>query len=67
MQVDSEMLTKVLGYIQKGKDEGAKLVLGGNRIGTKGYYLEPTIFVDVKDDMAIARDEVSNFIFFDIT
>lgn len=61
------MLTKVLGYIQKGKDEGAKLVLGGNRIGTKGYYLEPTIFVDVKDDMAIARDEVSNFIFFDIT
>ncbi|CAB3236865.1 unnamed protein product [Arctia plantaginis] len=57
-QVDSEMMTKVLRYIQKGKEEGAKLVLGGNRIGTKGYYLEPTIFIDVKDDMAIAKDEI---------
>ncbi len=51
---------RVLGYIEKGKAEGARLLLGG---GTpqhleKGYYVEPTVFVDVTNDMAIAREEI---------
>ncbi|XP_073942851.1 aldehyde dehydrogenase 1A1-like isoform X1 [Choristoneura fumiferana] len=57
-QIDDEMMNKVLGYINKGKQEGAKLLTGGNRIGTTGYYIEPTVFADVKDDMIIAKEEI---------
>ncbi|GBP23965.1 Retinal dehydrogenase 1 [Eumeta japonica] len=57
-QVDEEMMNKVLGYIEKGKAEGAKLLTGGQRIGTTGYYLEPTVFADVTDDMTIAKEEI---------
>ncbi|XP_075971540.1 aldehyde dehydrogenase 1A1-like [Anticarsia gemmatalis] len=57
-QIDKSMLEKVMGYIEKGKQEGAKLVTGGKRIGNTGYYIEPTIFVDVKDDMTIAKEEI---------
>lgn len=52
------MMNKVLGYIEKGKKEGAKLLTGGNRIGKTGFYVEPTVFVDVTDDMTIAKEEV---------
>lgn len=52
------MFDKVLGYIAAGKKEGAKCVAGGDRLGTKGYYVQPTVFADVKDDMKIAREEV---------
>ena len=45
--------------IDSGKSEGAKLVQGGGRVGEKGYYVAPTVFADVKDNMTIARDEVS--------
>ena len=38
--------------------KGAKLLTGGKRFGDRGYYIEPTLFVDVKDEMAIARDEI---------
>lgn len=51
-------MNKVLGYIQKGKKEGAKLLTGGKRIGNTGYYIEPTVFSDVTDDMIIAKEEV---------
>ncbi|KAM3967226.1 aldehyde dehydrogenase 1A1-like [Aphomia sociella] len=57
-QIDESMFNKVLGYIEKGKSEGAKLLYGGKRIGTKGFYLEPTVFSDVKDDMVIAKEEI---------
>ncbi|XP_013200200.1 aldehyde dehydrogenase 1A1 [Amyelois transitella] len=57
-QVDEEMMNKVLGYIEKGKKEGARLLTGGKRIGNTGYYIEPAVFVDVKDDMTIAREEI---------
>lgn len=53
-------MTKVLGYIEKGKQQGAKLMTGGKRVGTTGYYIEPTVFADVTDDMAIAKEEVSH-------
>lgn len=57
-QIDEEMMTKVLGYIESGKHQGAKLQAGGKRIGNVGYFIEPTVFSDVKDDMRIAQEEV---------
>ncbi|XP_072939685.1 aldehyde dehydrogenase, cytosolic 1-like [Epargyreus clarus] len=57
-QVDTEMMTKILGYIEKGKKEGAKLLAGGKRVGNTGCYIEPTVFADVTDDMTIAKEEI---------
>ncbi|KOB73827.1 Aldehyde dehydrogenase, partial [Operophtera brumata] len=57
-QVDETMMNKVLGYIKMGKQQGAKLLAGGNRVGTTGYYVEPTVFADVTDDMIIAQEEI---------
>ena len=55
-------LNTVLKYVQVGKDEGAKLVTGGSRLGSgahaKGYFHEPTIFADVDPKMRIAREEI---------
>lgn len=48
----------VEGFIVKGKEEGARLVTGGNRVDLPGFYLEPTVFADVTDDMTIATDEI---------
>jgi aldehyde dehydrogenase (NAD+) len=42
----------------QGISEGASLRCGGKRKGSKGYYVEPTVFADVKDSMTIARDEI---------
>ena len=56
--VSERQLNIVMGYIEKGKAEGARLVYGGNRIERDGFYLEPTVFADVQDDMVIARDEI---------
>lgn len=44
--------------IDSGKKQGASLVTGGSRIGDKGYFVQPTVFADVKDDMKIAKEEV---------
>lgn len=57
-QVDDIQFKKILGYIQKGKEEGAKCVAGGNRVGEKGYFIEPTVFTDVEDHMTIAKEEI---------
>jgi aldehyde dehydrogenase (NAD+) len=57
-QVSQEQMDKVLGYVEQGQKQGAKLVAGGERVGTKGYFVSPTIFDGVKDDMAIAKDEI---------
>ncbi|MBZ5540592.1 MAG: aldehyde dehydrogenase family protein [Acidobacteriia bacterium] len=57
-QVDSDQFNKVMGYIEAGKQEKATLRTGGKRVGDKGYFIEPTIFADVKDDMKIAREEI---------
>lgn len=56
--MSKEQFDQILGYIDSGKSQGASLVLGGNRVGKKGYFIEPTIFADVKDDMKIAREEI---------
>jgi aldehyde dehydrogenase (NAD+) len=57
-QVDSDQFNKVMGYIDSGKKDSAKLLTGGNRVGDKGYFIEPTIFGDVQDDMKIAKEEI---------
>jgi len=44
--------------IDSGKKQGATLVTGGSRVGDKGYFVQPTVFSDVKDDMKIAKEEV---------
>ena len=48
----------VAGYIKKGLAEGARLVAGGSVVKGDGYFIEPTVFADVTDDMAIAREEI---------
>uniref|UniRef100_A0A0A1WNJ9 Aldehyde dehydrogenase X, mitochondrial n=1 Tax=Zeugodacus cucurbitae TaxID=28588 RepID=A0A0A1WNJ9_ZEUCU len=57
-QIDEEMMNKVLGYIESGKQEGAKLQCGGKRVGNVGYFIEPTVFSDVTDKMRIAQEEI---------
>merc|ERR1712050_284132 len=57
-QVDKVQFDKILGYIEKGKQEGATLALGGSRIGDKGYFVQPTVFTEVTDDMTIAKEEI---------
>ncbi len=57
-QVDQTQFDKVMGYIESGRDEGAKLVCGGGRVGDRGYFIQPTVFADVQDEMKIAREEI---------
>jgi aldehyde dehydrogenase (NAD+) len=57
-QVDQTQFDKVMGYIESGRHEGAKLVCGGDRVGDRGYFVQPTVFADVQDDMKIAREEI---------
>jgi aldehyde dehydrogenase (NAD+) len=57
-QVSQEQMDKILAYITQGQKEGATLMTGGHRFGDKGYFVEPTIFDNVKDGMAIAKDEI---------
>lgn len=57
--VSEAQLEKVLGYVRKGREEGARLISGGGRGPVNaGFYLEPTVFADVTDDMTIAREEI---------
>jgi aldehyde dehydrogenase (NAD+) len=57
-QVSKEQQDKILHYCDVGQKEGAKLVLGGKRWTDKGYFVEPTVFDNVKDEMTIAKDEI---------
>jgi gamma-glutamyl-gamma-aminobutyraldehyde dehydrogenase/4-guanidinobutyraldehyde dehydrogenase/NAD-dependent aldehyde dehydrogenase len=58
--VDETQLDRVLGYIESGKEQGAELHLGGSRVleETGGYFVEPTIFDAVRNDMRIAQEEI---------
>jgi len=47
-----------MGYIESGRSDGATLACGGDRIGDRGYFLRPTVFADVRDEMKIAREEI---------
>src|SRR6202167_390902 len=57
-QVDQAQFDKVMGYIDSGRTEGAKLVCGGERVGDRGYFVQPTVFADVQDNMKIAEEEI---------
>ena len=57
-QVDKAQFDKILSYIEKGKQQGAQCVVGGQRVGDRGYFIQPTIFDNVNDEMAIATDEI---------
>jgi aldehyde dehydrogenase (NAD+) len=57
-QVSQEQMDKILGYVKLGEKEGAALLTGGRRFGSKGFFVEPTVFDNVKDNMAIAKDEI---------
>jgi len=56
--VDKIQFDRVLGYIQKGLESGATCSIGGKQFGTEGYFVEPTLFTEVKDDMVIAKEEI---------
>ena len=56
--VSEEQLGRVRAYVDSGRKEGAKLLAGGDSPAGKGYFLNPTVFVDVQDDMKIAREEI---------
>ncbi|MFL5241224.1 MAG: aldehyde dehydrogenase family protein [Gemmataceae bacterium] len=57
-QVSQEQCDRIMHYIDAGKKEGAKLLTGGKRLGERGYFIEPTVFDNVKDDMTIAKEEI---------
>ncbi|KAK2355728.1 aldehyde dehydrogenase family 2 member B4, mitochondrial [Trifolium repens] len=57
-QIDSKQFEKVLRYIRSGIDSNATLECGGGRLGSKGFFVQPTVFSDVQDDMLIAKDEI---------
>jgi aldehyde dehydrogenase (NAD+) len=57
-QVDATQFDRVMGYIESGRSEGATLACGGERVGDRGYFIQPTVFADVQDHMKIAREEI---------
>jgi aldehyde dehydrogenase (NAD+) len=57
-QVSQSQFDRVMGYIEAGKSEGATLACGGERVGDRGYFVQPTVFSGVQDDMKIAREEI---------
>lgn len=56
--VSEQQMKIVLGYIEKGREEGARVVSGGRRADRDGFFIEPTVFADVTDAMTIAREEI---------
>ena len=60
--VSAEQLARVCGYLEAGPREGARTTAGGGRLGTgqlaSGYFVAPTVFADVRDDMRVAREEI---------
>jgi aldehyde dehydrogenase (NAD+) len=57
-QIDQAQFDKIMHYVDLGKKEGARCVTGGERHGDRGYFVEPTLFADVTEDMAIAKEEI---------
>jgi aldehyde dehydrogenase (NAD+) len=57
-QVDRAQFDKIMDYIQIGQQEGASRLSGGERFGDQGYFVKPTLFANVTDEMKIAQDEI---------
>ncbi|XP_059431651.1 aldehyde dehydrogenase 1-like [Corylus avellana] len=58
MKADKKQFEKILSYIEHGKREEATLLTGGKSLHEKGYYIEPAIFTDFKEEILIAKDEI---------
>ncbi len=56
--VSDEQLTRVTGYLKSGASEGAKAVVGGQRYGDRGYFVEPTVLVNANQQMKIVQEEI---------
>jgi aldehyde dehydrogenase (NAD+) len=57
-QVDRDQFDKIMHYIKLGNDQGARCASGGQRVGERGFFVQPTVFSNVRDEMAIATDEI---------
>lgn len=57
-QTSQMQMEKILKYVKIGTDEGARVVSGGERKGERGYFIKPTIFADVDENMQIVKDEI---------
>ncbi|KAI1783727.1 aldehyde dehydrogenase [Ganoderma leucocontextum] len=57
-QINQQQYDRIMGFIDSGKTEGATVHFGGNRVGTEGYFISPTIFTDTKPDMRIVQEEI---------
>ena len=57
-QVSQLQYDRIMGYIKAGKEEGATVEIGGERHGDKGYFIQPTIFSNVRPDMKIMQEEI---------
>src|SRR6202167_4434436 len=56
--VSQEQLSRVCGYLEAGFSEGAKALTGGHKKGDKGYFVEPTVLVNTREDMKVVREEI---------
>jgi phenylacetaldehyde dehydrogenase len=56
--VSHEQLSRVWGYLESGLAEGAKAVVGGRKLGNKGYFVEPTVLVNTKPHMKVIQEEI---------
>jgi phenylacetaldehyde dehydrogenase len=56
--VSEEQMNRVCGYMESGLSEGAKAVVGGHKKGDKGYFVEPTVLVNTREDMKVVREEI---------
>lgn len=57
-QIDADQFGKIMSFIERGKQAGADCLTGGGRWGDKGFFVQPTVFDNVTDDMDIATDEI---------
>ncbi|OJJ45066.1 hypothetical protein ASPZODRAFT_2110930 [Penicilliopsis zonata CBS 506.65] len=57
-QVSQLQFDRIMGYIEEGKAEGATVAIGGDRHGSEGFFIQPTVFTDVTQDMKIAQEEI---------
>ncbi|KAG6916528.1 hypothetical protein DXG01_006469 [Tephrocybe rancida] len=57
-QVSQIQYDRIMGYIDSGRQQGATVHLGGDRFGTEGYFINPTIFTDTKPEMKIVQEEI---------
>ena len=56
--VSEEQLSRVCGYLESGFSQGAKAVVGGRKLGEKGYFVEPTVLVNAREDMKVMQEEI---------